>query len=272
MAEHTFRFGVVAAPQQGGPWRDLARKVEGLGYDTLLMPDGLQLPSVSSSLAIAAEVTTRLRVGTFVMASPLRHPRMIAYEADSLSVLTGDRFELGIGTGAPHVLRQVTEDLGYPEPSGARRLALVGEAIDALRASQSERRTPVLMAASGPKALAMAGDKADTVTLAARPLASREDVAAMADTVRAAAGGRDLELSMNIFAVGEQLPPMVEQFVGASVEELIAHDSLAILRGSTQEIADELQRRRDAFGTSYITVNAAGYEQLAPVVERLRGR
>jgi len=36
-------------------------------------------------------------------------------------------------------------------------------------------------------------------------------------------------------------------------------------------MADELQRRRDGLGTSYVAVNAAFIEQFAPVVELLAG-
>jgi hypothetical protein len=53
---------------------------------------------------------------------------------------------------------------------------------------------------------------------------------------------------------------------------LLAHDSLTMLRGSAQEMADELERRRAAFGTSYVAVNAAFTEQFAPVIELLTGR
>ena len=45
-----------------------------------------------------------------------------------------------------------------------------------------------------------------------------------------------------------------------------------MLRGSVTEMSDELLRRRDAFGVSYVSVNGAFLEQLAPVVERLAGR
>jgi hypothetical protein len=45
-----------------------------------------------------------------------------------------------------------------------------------------------------------------------------------------------------------------------------------LLRGTPQEMADELQRRRDEFGASYVTVNATYLEDLAPVVELLTGR
>jgi hypothetical protein len=50
------------------------------------------------------------------------------------------------------------------------------------------------------------------------------------------------------------------------------HDSMVLLRGSVQEMADELQRRRDDFGVSYVSTSAGFSEQLAPVVEKLNGR
>jgi probable F420-dependent oxidoreductase len=52
-----------------------------------------------SSLAAAAAVTTRLRVGTIVLSNDFRHPAIVAHEAASLHLLSGGRFELGIGAG-----------------------------------------------------------------------------------------------------------------------------------------------------------------------------
>src|SRR5512140_2746965 len=75
-----FRFAAVVAPspQDAGSWRDQARRVADLGYSTLLMPDGTQLLSPFPSLAIAAEASG-LRVGTFVLAGPLRPPLSAAW-------------------------------------------------------------------------------------------------------------------------------------------------------------------------------------------------
>ena len=88
MAGKAFRFGVVAAPQGGGSqWRETARRVEELGYATLLTPDNLRLPAPTVSLAIAAAVTSTLRVGTYVLAIPLRTPRAAAWDAHSLANL-----------------------------------------------------------------------------------------------------------------------------------------------------------------------------------------
>jgi probable F420-dependent oxidoreductase len=273
-APRPFRFGVVGTPQ-GPPeqWIATARRVEELGYSTLLMPDGLQLLAPFPSLAVAASVTTTLRVGTFVLAGPLRTPRSAAWEAHSLSELSGGRFDLGIGTGRPDVRRQA-EQLGVPFGTAGERLQQVADTVAALRELDGDRRTPVLVAAGGPKARALAARIADIVTLAAAPLADRHEYAALADDLRTTAGERaaDFELAMNLFVVGDEVPPWQRQFMGVDAAELIAHESLTMLRGDTAEMVDELQRRREQIGVSYISVNGAFYEQLAPVVERLAGR
>jgi probable F420-dependent oxidoreductase len=273
MSDRKFRFGVVATPQQGSAqWRSTARRVAELGYSTLLMPDGLQLLSPFPSLVMAASVAD-LRVGTFVLASPLRPPRLAAWEAHSMSVLTDGRFELGIGTGRP-AARQFAEQLGLPFGSASERLYQVGQVIDHLRELDGSGHTPVLMAAGGPKARAVAAAKADIITLATGPLTTRQEVAQMVSEVRAHAGERfeQIEFAMNLLVIGDQIPPWTEKFIGADAATLIAHDSVTMLRGSTTQMVDELQRRRDRFGVSYVSVNAEFIEQLAPVVDLLSGR
>jgi hypothetical protein len=45
-----------------------------------------------------------------------------------------------------------------------------------------------------------------------------------------------------------------------------------LLPGGPRQMADELLRRREVLGTSYISVNAGYLEELAPVVELLAGK
>lgn len=274
MSDRRFRFGVVATPQSGrDAWVQLAQHVETMGYSTLLMPDGLQLLAPFVSLATAAATTTSLRVGTFVVASPLRPPRLAAWEAHTASVMTGQRFEFGIGTGRPEAAQQAVDLLGVPVASPAHRLKQIEHTIDALHELDGDQHTPVMIAASGPRARALAAARADIVALAAPTLASRDELARNAAEFRDVAGTRyeQIELSMNIFVVGDQMPPWIERFIGADVDTLIQRDSLAMLRGSPTAIADELRRRRDSLGVSYVTVNGAFADALAPVVEQLNG-
>lgn len=267
-----FRFGVVAAAQEGGAkWRDTARRAEELGYSTLLTPDNLHMPTPTASLATAAAVTTRLRVGSFVLASPLRTARAAAWEAHSLTTLTEGRFELGLGTGLP-LMRQQAEELGLHYGNGQERLDAISETIDHVRRLDGDAHTPVLLAVGGPKARRLAAAKADIVTLAGGPLTSRAEFADHIEDIRSAADGRDIELAMNIFVVGEQVPEWIRGFIGVDAETLIEHDSLTMLRGSVDDMAGELERRRTELGVSYISVNSAFIEEFAPLVARLSGK
>ncbi|MGE3289349.1 MAG: LLM class flavin-dependent oxidoreductase [Pseudonocardia sp.] len=264
-----FRFGVVAVPQPA-TWLDQARRIADLGYTSLLMPDGVALPAPFPSLAMAAAVTD-LTVGTYVLAASLRPSRSAAWEAHTMTQLTGGRFEFGIGTGLPRT-REGAESFGLPFRSAAERLADVELAITHLRELDGDTHTPVLMAVRGPKARALAARLADVVTPALPALTPRAEVAALVADVREQAG-RDLEFSINLFVVGNgPLPPWAAQNLGASVDELVAAGSIMLLPGaSPRAMADELLRRRDTLGISYVKINSMYLEEMAPVVELLSG-
>src|SRR5262245_45494558 len=204
MTGKPFRFAMQATPQDGDQWLTAARRAEELGFSSLLMPDGTQLLSPLPALAMAAGATSSLHVGTWVLASPLRPPRLAAWDAHTLSVLTSGRFEMGIGTGRPDALDQSVRLLERPAPDGKQRRMLAEQTIDELRRLDEDRHTPVLMAAGGPKALSLAAAKADIVTLAVGPLASRDEIATMVAKTRDAAGARadQLEFAAAIFVVG----------------------------------------------------------------------
>ncbi|GAA1839002.1 LLM class flavin-dependent oxidoreductase [Pseudonocardia ailaonensis] len=269
-----FRFGVVAAPQgPGEAWAGRARRIAGLGYSTLLAPDNLHLHAPMLALATAAQAAPDLRIAPFVLAAPLRPARTIAWEAHTLATLTGGRLDLGLGTGRPDA-RGEAERLGLPWGSGAQRRAQIVEAIDALREREADGpRTPVMMAASGPKALGLAAERADVVMLAAQPLTPRGEVGRMARDLRERAAGRELEIGMNVFVVGDEIPDWAVQWAGDGIADALRDsDTLAVLRGTPDEMADELERRRAELGVSYFAVAEGFAQALAPVVERLTGR
>jgi alkanesulfonate monooxygenase SsuD/methylene tetrahydromethanopterin reductase-like flavin-dependent oxidoreductase (luciferase family) len=237
------------------------------------MPDVTHLLAPGPALGLAAGAAD-IGVGTWVYAAPLRTPQQTAWEAHTLSVLTGGRFEMGIGTGHPRAAESARA-LGMPWGSPGERLTRAAETIDALRALDGPQlHTPVLVAAGGPKARQLAAERADVVSIAADPLTPREQVAELAADVRTRAGdrGEHIEFAMNLFAVGDDVPVHAAQATGAAPDELVAADSLVLLRGgSTTALAEELQRRRERIGVSYVLVNAEFMTQLAPVVDALAG-
>src|SRR5690348_16311300 len=132
---HPFRFGVVAAlARSGEEWIAKARGAESLGYATLVMPDGLRhslapLPALTA----AAAATRSLRVGTYVIANDFRNPVMLAKEAATLDLLSGGRFELGMGAGRPTAAAD-NRMLGIPFDTGGVRLARLAESLAIVKA------------------------------------------------------------------------------------------------------------------------------------------
>jgi len=264
-----FRFGVVAPIQTGLPtWRDRVRRIADSGYSTLLMPDVPQWqPAPGPTLAVAAALAD-LRVGTWVYASPLRPPWMMAWEAHSLSVLTDGRFEMGIGTGRPGIEDELRER-GLPVVPPGERLAQVRETVKALRDLDGPGlHTPVVMAVRGPKAQALAAEVADTVTFATVPGESRLVVARLARDFRAI---RDVELALHVSVVGGRRAPFMAS-PDTDPAALRAADSLAFLPDDPAAAAEEIQRRREEIGFSYFVFGADFADALAPVVARLAGR
>ena len=88
--------------------KHFAQTVEDLGFDSLFVTDHLiaakRFYSVSfleplTALAIAAGVTTRVRLGSSILIMPLRHPVMLAKELATLQFLSENRVILGAGVG-----------------------------------------------------------------------------------------------------------------------------------------------------------------------------
>src|SRR5918911_2951182 len=264
-----FRFGVVAPLRTDLPtWRDGVRRIADSGYSTLLMPDVPQWqPAPGPTLAFAAALAN-IHVGTWVYASPFRPHWMTAWEAHSLSVLTEGRFEMGIGTGRPGIEDELRER-GLPVVPPSERLAQVRETVTMLREFDGpDLHTPVVMAVHGPKAQALAADLADTVTFALMPGEARADVEQRVRDFRAI---RDVELSQHVAVIGDAVAAFMAP-PDTDPAALRAADSLAILPDDPAAAAEEIQRRREEIGFSYVVVGADFADALAPVVAELAGR
>lgn len=262
-----FRFGVVAArAADGAEWSRTARRIEAQGFTTLLVPDraGMAL-AVGPALAAAAAVTERLRLCPYVLAAGSRRPDDVVAEMATLNLLSDGRLDVGVGAGlAP-----------------AASVAQVRALVEALRAEPSERfyprttRAPLLVAAGGPRMLALAAGLADTVALASRDL-SEAGVSTPVATLAELGADPELLLALQLVTGPDVVPDQgavhrLRAMFGSSVEELVASGSPFVLDGPPPAQADRLQQLREKYGISYITVPAESADALAPVVERLTG-
>jgi len=116
------RFSYAESMTDPSFYAPLARAAEDAGYDSMVVPDSICYPRHSDSVypfnpdgsrefledkpflepfslipALGA-VTTRLRFVTFVLKLPVRNPVLVAKQATSTAVLTGNRLVLGVGT------------------------------------------------------------------------------------------------------------------------------------------------------------------------------
>src|SRR5256886_15589974 len=131
--QRPFRFGVVAAyAPSHTAWITTGRRAEERGYATLLMRDRANIGILAplTALAVAAEATTVLRVGSYVLCNEYRHPVLLAREAATLDLLSEGRFELGLGAGVgPTEFQQ----MGIPFANPGTRLGHLEETLQVMK-------------------------------------------------------------------------------------------------------------------------------------------
>lgn len=273
--ERSFRFGVVTTGGGGGgDWTATARRLESAGFATLLVPDTADGPAPLIALAAAAAATSTLRLGSYVAVAGLRPPGVLAWEAGTLQQLSDGRFELGLGLGRP-AAESDAQRLGVPLGVAGKRVERMVQVLDAVQALPEQRRPSILIAAAGPRMLALAGRRADSITLALPPQATPEDLAGAAGKVRLAAQERPQppELAASLLVAGDgDVPDWVRTRMGIDPQALRAAGSASVLTGNPKQMADTLLRLRDETGVSYFTAGAHLVQALAPVVERLSAR
>ncbi len=307
-----FRFGVqISSPVSGTTWQDTARRIESLGYSSLLMPDhfGDQYAPVPA-LAVAAEVTG-LTVGTLVFDNDYKHPVVLAKEIATLEALTAGRVEFGIGAGW---MRTDYEQSGIPYDAPGVRVDRFEESLpiykgllagDTVTAHGTHYQVtsmpgtpapvrpggpPLLIGAGGKRMLRLAGQWADIVSInpnmAAGEVTAETAKDAMADEidqkvawVREGAGDRfdQIEMSTTLFfaMVTDDAEVARSTADGAGAMFGVTGDDIRatpiVAVGSVDQIADSLRARRERWGFSYMLVPADAFEALAPVVAQLAG-
>ena len=99
---------------------------EAEGYDALSVPETSHDAFVS--LALAARATSRIRLQSAIAVAFARNPMTLAYRANDVQLLSGGRFDLGLGSQVrPHIERR----FGMPWSRPAARME---DFVSALRA------------------------------------------------------------------------------------------------------------------------------------------
>jgi probable F420-dependent oxidoreductase len=305
-----FRFGIQCkGPADGAGWAAHARKVEDLGWSVLTVADHFDegmapIPAVVA----AASATSTLTVGTMVLANDYRHPVVVAKEAATVDVLSGGRFELGLGAGWTTA---DYEQAGFRLDRPGVRIARLAEAIDVVRglwapgpldhAGEHHRITGLdglpkpasptgprlVVGGGGEKLLRLAAAKADVIAINVNLAAGVIDERAFPDGVpdatdrklgwiREAAGARfeqlELQSRIHLAMVTDDRDGVLAQLspaFGLTPQE--AAETPHALIGTVEQICDQLVERRERWGISYVTLSADQLDAFAPVVARLAG-
>jgi alkanesulfonate monooxygenase SsuD/methylene tetrahydromethanopterin reductase-like flavin-dependent oxidoreductase (luciferase family) len=139
---HPLEFGYFLVPDAGDPLGviETVRLVDGLGYDLLGVQDHPYQPRHLDTFSLLAAIlaqTSSVRVFADVANLPLRPPAVLAKAAATLDLLSGGRFELGIGAGG---YLDAARAMGAPARTPAESLAALEEAVAVMRAIWSGER------------------------------------------------------------------------------------------------------------------------------------
>jgi probable F420-dependent oxidoreductase len=306
-----FRFGVVTHNTNASLDALVARArlAERLGYSAFLIPDHLgDQFDTPLALALVAQSTSTLRIGSFVFANDFRHPALLAKTAATLDVISGGRFELGLGAGW---MQSEYEQVGLAFGTPRVRIDRVVEALQVIKGlfsgdpvtfagthyqitgmqghpSPVQRpHPPILLGGNGKRILSVAAQEADIVSIIPRGLVElggqqRIDLADAGSTsvarkvawIREAAAERFQDLELNLFIVDMALTDRR----GDGVDQLAHRFSLSreqvmqtphLLVGTVDQIGEQLQEAREEYGISYLVVFDEHMEQFAPIVAHL---
>ncbi len=160
---------------------DLAREAEAAGVRTLWFAAHLfnREPIATAALALAA--TSRVKIALMALSPYTVHPVYAAMAAATLDEWFPGRVELCLGVGAPRDLEAAGVAAPRPlatlrESLAVARALLAGETVahagerfqvHGRRLATGPRAVPLLLAASGPRMLALAGAVADGVVISA---------------------------------------------------------------------------------------------------------
>jgi probable F420-dependent oxidoreductase len=258
------------------------------------------------AMAYAAAVTRDIHIGCRVFCIDYHHPVVLAKSAMTIDLLSGGRLELGLGAGW---LEEEYRAVGLAFDSPGTRIDRLADVIEGIRVFRGEglanvsnpslhwrdfegvpkpvSKPPIMIGGGSPKVLRLAGREADIVSLNFNNRSgvigpdgvrssSEEETQRKIGWVREGAGDRfdalEIEIGAYFTFVMDDPSPALEEMAGAfgySHEEMRRHPHA--LFGSVDAVCEELERRRDIHGISYVTVGEAAMESFAPVVARLAG-
>ena len=277
-------------------------KIEGTGHR-------VQTLALIPALTSAAMATSTLRIGSRMACVSYHLPTVLTKEMASIDVLSEGRLEIGLGAGwlvneyealgipfesAGQRIRLLRETAEFMRMAYADEgeVDYHGEFIQssgyhAVPPTVQRPRPPLMIGGGAPKVLGLAGELADIVSVnfnnssgvvgsGSISSSTEEETHKKVQWIKDGAGERfdelELETATYFISVEGRSQITADQVMartGMELADLKRFPHAAV--GSVDEICEELQRRREEFGFSYITVGDAHLDAYLPIIERLSG-
>jgi probable F420-dependent oxidoreductase len=259
------------------------------------------------AMAYAAAVTKDIRIGCRVFCIDYHLPVVLIKSALTIDKLSNGRLEFGLGAGW---ITEEYNALGITKDEPKVRIDRLADIIEGVKAfcgdGQADlsndtikwsdfsgvpkpiSKPPIMIGGGSPRILRLAGKEADIVSLnfnnrsgAIGPdgvgLSTEAETQKKIRWIKEGAGDRFDELEIEIgayftFVMDDPAPVLgpFSQSFGLTEDEMRSHPHA--LFGSVDTICEELERRRELHGISYITVGLDNMESFAPVVAKLNGK
>ncbi|MFC9433713.1 TIGR03621 family F420-dependent LLM class oxidoreductase [Nocardia sp. NPDC057030] len=296
-----FRFGVVLfLSKSNAEWTERCRTAEALGFDVIAVPDHMGVAAPLPGLTMAAAVTERVRLGTFVLNTSFYNAVLLARDVAFLDQLSGGRVELGLGAG---YVRSEFDEAGIPFAPAGERMDHLVDTVETVKKLLGEREyrprvaqpggPPLMIPGWGPRGLGIAAEYADIVSLTGihrwvdsdengTPrmfLANSTETATKAGKLRLLLAQRSKPVEVNML-VHRVVGPNERASLHSELNRLNGRLSVdgterleevpTLLIGTPAEMAATVRERRESFGVNYVTVYEADMRKFAPVMELLR--
>ncbi len=298
------RFGLQIDPT-AVDLNTIGVEAERAGFDVISVPDHVG-PNFHSPMLVLAQLaasTSTIGLATMVCNNDMRNPVQLAWEAATLQVLSGGRFELGIGAGhTPTEYAATGIQLDQPMIRKKRlteSVELVGQLLRGMTTDfagthytvvgadipDTDQPVPLLVGGNGKRLLTHAAAHADAIGLQGlgrtgpdghkhsvrwdEPhLDQQLTVIAEASESRSTERG-PLELAALVQRAEladdreRALAPVVDRADGLTMNDALTTPYLAV--GTADELAAQFLAARQRWGITYFTVRSL---ELGPVIAR----
>lgn len=267
-----------------------------------------QVLAAVPAMAMAAEATSTLKIGCRVFCCSYRPAAVLVKEAMTIDFLSEGRLELGLGAGW---IEGEYDALGIPYDDIGRRIDRLEETIQIAKAHRaggqmnfegeqaravgfegSPRpvgKVPIMIGGGSPRVLRLGGREADIVSINFNNKAGKMDAGNVASLntadgthkkigwIKEGAGDRfdDIEIEIGVYfaSVTDNQTEAAEALgreLGMSADDVLSFPHALI--GSIDYMCEELERRRELYGFSYVSILDRCSDGFAPVVARLAGK